>query len=119
VQTTKIVFLNNRSLLASGVLNLLEAMAGVCISVVPSDSEDWAGVAGNLEPEVIVLDAGDENLGNNAITQILDRSPGATVVAVSLDRDTISVYQVNRVTKTTLDGLREAIRSPRKKPVDS
>lgn len=109
VQTTKIVLLNNRSLLASGVLNLLEAMDGVSISVVPSDNENWVDMANALEPEVIVLDAGDGGLGNNAVTQILDHRPNAKVVALSLDRDTISVYQVNRVTKTTLEGLREAI----------
>ncbi len=109
MRPTKIVLLDNRSLLTSGVLKLLLAMEGVSISVVPSDNEDWRVMAKALEPEVIVLDAGDAFLGDDTITQLLDRHPGARVVALSLDRDSISVYQVDRVTKTTLDGLREAV----------
>ena len=119
MRSTKIVLLNNRSLLASGVLNLLDAMEGVSISVVPSDNENWAEMANELEPEIFVLDAGDSALGNNVIAQLLDNRPNARVVALSLDRDTISVYQVNKVTKTTLDGLKEAITIPNNKSVDS
>ncbi|NQW22525.1 MAG: response regulator transcription factor [SAR202 cluster bacterium] len=116
-QPTKIVLLNNRSLLASGVLNLLEAMEGVAVSVVPSDNDDWAQMAQDLKPEVIILDAGDTALGGSAVTQLLDRHPNAKVVALSLDRDSISVYQVDHVTNTTLDGLREAIQVRKGNPV--
>ena len=119
MRTTKVVLLNNRSLLASGVLNLLEAMEGVSIAVVPSENEDWANMAQALEPEVIVLDAGDASLGNPAIAELLDQRPCARVVALSLDRDTISVYQVDRVSETTLDGLREAIKAPNSEPAGS
>ncbi|MBC8280335.1 MAG: hypothetical protein H8E48_06075, partial [Chloroflexi bacterium] len=98
MQPTKIVLLNNRSLLASGVLNLLYAMEGVSISVVPSDDKDWAYTVDGMDPEILVLDAGDSALGDNPITQLLDLYPDARVVALSLDRDTISVYQVNKVT---------------------
>lgn len=119
VRPTKIVLLNNRSLFASGILNLLDAMEGVSVSVVPSEDKDWACKVDEIEPEVFVLDAGDLALGNNAITQLLDHHPNTKVVALSLDRDTISVYQVDKVTKTTLEGLKEAIRVPNKNPTDS
>ena len=113
---TKIVLLNNRSLLTSGVLKLLLAMKGVCISVVPSDQKDWDDMVQALCPQVIVLDSNDAFLGDNAVTQILDQFPTARVVALSLDRESISVYQVNRVTATTLDGLKEAIQIPNRNP---
>lgn len=118
MRPTKIVLLDNRSLLTSGVVKLLLAMEGISIPVVPSDSEDWAAMAKALEPEVIVLDADDVFLGTNTITQLLDRHPGARVVALSLDRDSIAVYQVDRVTETTLGGLCEAVQARVKKPAE-
>jgi DNA-binding NarL/FixJ family response regulator len=116
VQPTKIVLLDNRSLFTTGVLKLLLAMNGISVSVVPSDSEDWADTVRSLCPKVIVLDSSDAFLGENTITHILDEYPGTRVVALSLDRGSISVYQVDRVTNTTLDGLREAIQVPNNNP---
>lgn len=119
MQSTKIVLLNNRSLLASGVLNLLEAMDDVSVSVVPSEDKDWACLVDGMDPDIFVIDAGDSALGNSAVTQLLDRHPDARVLALSLDRDAISVYQVNKVTETTLEGLKEAIKVPNRKSADS
>ena len=110
MQTKRVVLLNSRSLLAAGVQSLLQGIDGLELHTVSADDPQATAKIRDLAPGVIVLDSGDVSLGKGVITRMLEEHPKAKVIALSLKREDIGVYRVERVLQTDLSGLLEAIR---------
>jgi DNA-binding NarL/FixJ family response regulator len=110
---TRVVILNNRSLLAAGVQRLLQSVDGLELAIVAADDPRAAAKLRELAPKVIVLDSGDASLGEGVVTRMLRENPQARVVTLNLNHAGIDVYRMRRVQQTNVDGLLEAIHGKR------
>lgn len=109
MRVKQVVLLSNRSLMASGLQQLLQGVDGLELSVVTALDREAVPVLKKLAPDVILLDAGDASLGKSVITQLLAEHPKARVIALNANRLGIEVYRLKRVQQANLNGLLKAI----------
>jgi hypothetical protein len=106
----RVVLLSNRSLLAVSIQRLLQNEKGFKLSVVAADDPEVTAKIKQRSPQVIIIDSGDDSLGEGVIMRLLEEHPKTRVIALNLNHVGIKVYQMKHALQTSLDGLLETIR---------
>ncbi len=106
----RVVLLSNRSLFVAGVERLLQNVSDVELNVLPADHPQLSQEVGRFAPQVIILDSGAAQPGEEAIGRLLAEHPRAKVVGLNLNEPTIKVFRMRRARHMDLEGLLEVIR---------
>jgi len=84
----RILLADDHTVMRAGLRSLLERQPDLEVVAEAADGRHAVELAGSLGPDVVVMDIGMPNLnGIEAARQILDRSPGAAVVILSMHAD--------------------------------
>ena len=107
----RVVLLSNHSLLAAGILSLLEGVDGLEVAVVSVDDPDASCKMRHFAPHVIVLDGTGGSSARTAITQLLKQNPVARIVSLNLGHRDVEVFRMERLTVSSSEEFLAAIRS--------
>lgn len=91
----KILLVDNHQLLRDGLHRILKSQSGYEIVGEARDGNRAAELARELEPDIVLLDAGMPGLdGPEAARQILEHCPRARIVALSIFCDATSITRM-------------------------
>lgn len=112
----RVLVLPDDSLLMAGVLSILREQPEVELTTVPSAGSDLDRHLREIVPHVVVAAraAMDQDSGVG-LTRFLREHPGATLVALSLDRSELEVFRTRRVRRATLEELVSIVSGVRSK----
>ncbi len=112
----RVLVLPDDSLLMAGILSILREQPEVELTTVPSAGSDLERYLQDIVPHVVVAAraAMDQDSGMD-ITRFLREHPGATLVALRLDRSELEVFRTRRVRRATLGELVSIVNGARSK----
>lgn len=99
----------HHGLFAQGVRSVLEARGAVEVVGMESDVGKALKAVQSLQPEVIIVEECTGKHQGMRLGAFLRSATGGRVVTLSLDHDSATVYQCNRITATDLGELVRAI----------
>ena len=112
----RVMVLTNHSVLAAGLLSLLEGAEGLEVATVAMEAPEAACAMERFAPHVIVLVNSNGLSGERTIGQLLDRHPTARIVCLNLNQTDIGVYRLERLTVSSVDEFLKAISDSKSSP---
>lgn len=105
----RVLLVSNRSVLAAGVLHLLQGSKELEVDSVVTRSPEMEDKVKLFDPQVIIVIVGGGSGEQSTMSRILELNSGARIICVDPNHQEIEVHRVNRVTASSFDVLLQAI----------
>ncbi len=105
----RVILLSHGSVMAAGVLRLLQAAGDLEVVAVTIGDPDAERKVMQFAPDIIVLDCDDAEMEQRAVTLLLRHNPDAGVVLLNSSRSDAEVYRLERVAQPTIERLLDVI----------
>lgn len=87
----KVLLVDNHTLFLQGLQSILRA-GGIEVAGVAEDGEEAVTRAGQLKPDVVILNAGGDNRSNRVtIRRIMKKAPAARIIVFADSRENLRV----------------------------
>lgn len=108
----RILVLYGKSLFAQAIQNLLKKREELEVIGLDLDQSGVIRKVASLHPEAVIVDCDDLNAyGKSLILQVLNESPDAKILCITVNGNGIDVYRKSQVEVTQTDELLEVIKS--------
>ncbi len=109
----RIMVLYGKSLFAQALQNLLKKREGLEVIGLDLDKTEVSMQVASLHPEAVIIDCDDLNVyGRSLILQVLNESPDAKILCVTVNGNNVDIYRKKQVEITKTDELVEVIIGP-------
>lgn len=112
MSSRRILVLYGKSLFAQAIQNLLKKREELEVIGLDLDQSGVVHQVASLHPEAVIVDCDDLNVyGRSLILQVLNESPDAKILCITVNGNSIDIYRKRQVEVTKTDELVEVITS--------